>query len=156
MANYKREAKPGNMWTSADLAAFNIELVSDTNIQSFFGVPELPDPQNVSPVIWDNDIAPAGPISKEEKYFFALLDDAMHSSTGYNAASNDLAHFLLGYLGYDDDPTYVLHTRKEMELLMCGKHVDATSDVALLEKKGYFDQYLLLVQQDTVRRRELP
>ncbi|KAF5315254.1 hypothetical protein D9619_007441 [Psilocybe cf. subviscida] len=149
MAEYNRRAKPLNLWTSADLAGFNIEVVSEKDIQSFFGVSELPTPPHISPVVWNNALAPAGPISKEEKTFFALLQDAMQSPAGDNAAPNDLALFLLGYLGYDDDPTRVLHTQKVTKLLICGKYVSATSDISLLDREGHHGQYLLLVQQDT-------
>lgn len=61
------------LWIMRDLQAFNIKITAEHDIQTFFGVSELPVPQDISPVIWNGVRAPAGPLSKTEKTFFAYI-----------------------------------------------------------------------------------
>jgi hypothetical protein len=50
-------------------------------------------------------------------------------------------------LGYDE-PERVIHQRKELSFIMCGMEVDAKPDVCVMSES----EYLLLVQEDKVRR----
>lgn len=149
MATLIRSAKSGSAWTPNDLRAFNIQVLRE-DIQTFFGMADLPVPQNISPVIWNNAEAPAGQLSKTEKHFFAYLEDAMRNPPGEKSLVDDFAVFLLGMLDYDDGQR-VLHTRKEMSFYMCGSKVDAKADVTVIERQGPLFQYILLVQEDKVR-----
>lgn len=60
MANLIRSAESGSHWGINELIAFNIG-VSYLNIQTFFGIPNLPQ-TTVSPVILNNLEEPAGKI----------------------------------------------------------------------------------------------
>lgn len=150
MANLIRLAKSGSEWTPNDLRAFNIQVVREDS-ESFFGTANLPMPQNISPIIWNNVTAPTGQFSKADHNFFAYLEDAMRMRPGEESLVNDFAVFLLGMLDYDDYHWQrVLHTRQEMTFYMCGNKVDAKADVTVVEREGPLFQYVLLVQEDKV------
>jgi hypothetical protein len=51
-----------------------------------------------------------------------------------------------------DEGRRVIHLRKEMGFEMCGQRVDAKTDVCVMERSGTGAKYLLLVQEDKVRR----
>lgn len=150
MATLIRSAKSSNAWVPRDLEAFNIHITRE-DTQSFFGmaVSDLPVPQNISPIIWNNIMAPAGQLSKTERLFFAYLQDAMEMLPDEESQVDDFVIFLLGLLDYDNGQ-HVLHTRKEMSFYMCGSRVDAKADVTVIERHGSYFEYILLVQEDKV------
>ncbi|TFK38810.1 hypothetical protein BDQ12DRAFT_712739 [Crucibulum laeve] len=147
MATLIRSAKSGSNWAPNDLRAFNIQVIRQ-DAPTFFGQQELPIPQNISPIIWNNVAAPPGiQLSKVEQHFFAYLEDAMRMPPGEESLVDDFAVFLLSMLDYDNGYR-VVHTRKEMSFYMCGSRVDAKADVTVIERRGPLFQYILLVQED--------
>ena len=147
---HNRPDKPGAVWTTRDLHAFKIEITAEHDIQTFFGVSELPVPQNISPVIWNNVRAPAGPLSKTEKTFFAYMEDALRTPPGEMSLVDDFALFLLRLFGYDDGPHSVLRSQHDIWFPVCGSRVNAKTDGAVIERVGRQSYYVLLVQEDTV------
>ena len=69
-----------------ELTAFNI-TVNDVNAQTF-GSPDLPQ-ITVSPVILDNLERPAGPLQKDNRNFFAYMEDAMAVHPGEESFVDD-------------------------------------------------------------------
>ncbi|KAF6747448.1 hypothetical protein DFP72DRAFT_1174929 [Ephemerocybe angulata] len=136
--------------TSTEMTEFNIKVVfQDT--QDFFGTEDLPIPKNISPIIWNHEKAPPGPLSKTVRHFFAYLEDAMNFPLGESSGAIDFAVFLLGMLDYDDDDDgrRVLHTRKDMTFCMEDGLVDATADATIIERQNSDAyKYILLVQED--------
>jgi hypothetical protein len=68
------------------------------------------------------------------------------SGPSTESAVDDFASFLLGMLGYD--PDRVVHQRLEIGFIMCGQRVHAEPDICVMDQ----DDYLLLVQEEMVRR----
>ncbi|KAF5327562.1 hypothetical protein D9619_004826 [Psilocybe cf. subviscida] len=149
MANFKRTAKPVASWTSHDLKAFNIEIIDEHDIQTFFGVTDLPVPQNTSPVIWNNVSAPSEPLSKTEKILFAYMEDALLTPPGELSLVDDFALFLLELFDYDDGPRRFLQPPEDLWLPICGSRVLAKIDGAVIERVGRQPYFVLLVQEDT-------
>lgn len=148
MANLVRSAKSGSNWGMSELIAYNI-VVKNVNAQTFFGSPNLPQ-ITVSPAILDNLEEPVG-LSKADMDFFAYMDDAMSISPGVESFVDDFTAFLLKMMSYDEGRR-VVHLRKEMEFEMCGQRVDAKADVCVMERSGMGAKYLLVVQEDKVRK----
>jgi hypothetical protein len=132
-----------------ELIAFNIEVI-DVNAQTFFGSAILPQ-LTVSAVILDNLEEPAGPLHKADMDFFAYMEDAMIIPPGEESLVDDFAAFVLKMMRYDEGRR-VIHLRKEMGFEMCGQRVDAKTDVCVMERSGTGAKYLLLVQEDKVRK----
>ena len=149
MANLVRCAKSGSNWGMNELIAFNIK-VNNVNAQTFFGNPNLPQ-ITVSPVILDNLEEPAGSLHKADMDFFAYMEDAMTIPPGEESFVDDFAAFLLKMMSYDEGRR-VIHLWKEMGFEMCGQRVDAKADVCVMERSGTGAKYLLLVQEDKVRK----
>jgi hypothetical protein len=149
MANLVRSEKSGSSWKMNELIAFNIEII-DVNAQTFFGNAILPQ-VTLSPVILDNFEEPAGPLHKADMDFFAYMEDAMIIPLGEESLVNDFAAFVLKMMRYDEGRP-VIHLRKEMGFEMCGQCVDAKTDVCVMERSSTGAKYLLLVQEDKVRR----
>ncbi|KAJ8496415.1 hypothetical protein ONZ45_g12479 [Pleurotus djamor] len=149
MASIIRSAKSGSSWTDNELIAFNITVV-DTDIQTFFGIDQLPPP-GVSDVILQTEGMPDDEdLEKVEWSFFALLEDAMSLTPGQESSVDDFARFLLELLGYDSGKR-VIHSRRELNFTMCGQRVDAKTDICVMRRIGLGAQYVLLVQEDKVR-----
>src|SRR6202167_2821000 len=147
MANLVQSAKSGSSWGMNELIAFNIEVI-DVNAQTFFGNAILPQ-LTVSPIILDNLEEPAGPLRKADMDFFAYMEDAMIIPPGEESLVDDFAAFVLKMMHYDEGHR-VIHLRKEMGFEMCGQHVDAKTDVCVMERSGIGAKYLLLIQEDKV------
>ncbi|KAJ8456961.1 hypothetical protein ONZ45_g18512 [Pleurotus djamor] len=146
MALIIRSAKSGSSWTDNELIAFNITVV-DTDIQTFFGIDQLPPP-GVSDVILQTEGMPDDEdLEKVEWSFFALLEDAMSLTPGQESSVDDFARFLLELLGYDSGKR-VIHSRRELNFTMCGQRVDAKTDICVMRRIGLGAQYVLLVQED--------
>ncbi|KAF6747424.1 hypothetical protein DFP72DRAFT_1174911 [Ephemerocybe angulata] len=142
--------KSSSNWiTEKELTEFNIKIIfQDT--QAFFGTADaadLPVPENISPIIWNNEKAPPGPISKPIRHFFRYLEDAM--VIPYHESSViDFTMFLLGMLDYDDGRR-VLHTWKDMPFFMPDGMVDVKACATVIEQHGLrLNQYMLLVKKD--------
>jgi hypothetical protein len=144
MTNVILSAKSGSDWTDNELVGLNIE-VNNVPAPTFFGqgLPNL----SVSQVILTNERRPQGPLAKADRLFFRYLKDA---ETGEESLVDDFAAFILGLFQYDE-PEGVIHQRKELSFIMCGSRVDAKPDVCVMSES----EYLLLVQEDKVRRRFL-
>jgi hypothetical protein len=140
MANIILSAKSGSDWTDNELTAFKIQ-VDTTDAATFFNTAQLPA-IHVSPVIIDNERRPQGTLAKNDRLFFHYMKDAVK---GEESLVDDFAAFLLGMFGYDE-PDRVIHQRKELSFIMCGKAVDAKPDVCVMTES----EYLLLVQEDKV------
>ncbi|KAF5326945.1 hypothetical protein D9619_004831 [Psilocybe cf. subviscida] len=149
MENLNRTAKPVPLWISYDLHAFNIEIIDERDFQTFFGLSDLPVPQNISPVIWNNVRAPAGQLSKTEKTFFAYMEDALRTPPGEWSLVDDFALFLLELFNYDDGPSRILQSQEALWLPICGSKVLAKTDAAVIERVGHQPYCILLVQEDT-------
>jgi hypothetical protein len=55
-----------------------------------------------------------------------------------------------------DEGRHVVHLRKKLGFEMCGQRVDAKTDVCIMERSRTTSmRYLLLVQEDKVRRPHL-
>ncbi|KAF8887594.1 hypothetical protein BD779DRAFT_504771 [Infundibulicybe gibba] len=114
---------------------------------SFFNLQELPIPQNISPIIWNNATAPpAALLSKTERHFFDYVNCAMTMPIEEKSLVKDFAVFLLGMFDYDTG-LRIVRTRREMPFCMCATHVSARIDVAVIEHNP-LSQYTLLVQED--------
>ncbi|KAF5327560.1 hypothetical protein D9619_004824 [Psilocybe cf. subviscida] len=144
-----RTPKPVPLWNTYDLKAFNIEIIDERDIQTFFGVTDLPVPQNISPVIWNNVSAPPEPLSKTEKIFFAYMEDALLTPPGELSLVDDFALFLLELFDYDDGPHRILQPQEDLWLPICGSRVLAKTDGAVIDCVGHQPYYVLLVQEDT-------
>jgi len=131
-----------------ELIAFNIG-VSTVNIQTFFGIPNLPQ-TTVSPVILNNMEEPIGgpPLLKSELDFFSYLEDAMAIPPEEESSVDDFVAFILRLMNYNDGRR-LIRLRKELGFEMCGQRVDAQTDVCITERSPTTGvRYLLLVQED--------
>lgn len=151
MEDLNRSPKSSSKWvTSEEMDDFNIKVIlQDT--QEFFGTADLPVPENISPIIWNQEKAPPGRISKTTRQFFAYLEDAMDSRFPHYEETTviDFAVFLLGMLDYDDGDRRLLHTRKEMPFYMEDGRVDVKADATVIERQtSRFYQYILLVHEN--------
>ena len=70
---------------------------------------------------------------------------------GEESFVDDFAAFLLRMVNFDQGRR-VIQLRKEMGFEMCGQRVDANADVCVMERPGMNGKYLLLVQEDKVRK----
>ena len=142
MAQLIRSAKSGNKWTDKDLFAFNI-VIQDVDVATFFGVPHLP-PTTISPTVLNNALQPAPPavITKEDCLFFNYLQRA---NIAQEASVDDFAAHILRMLNFDDN-NRLIATMRQLSFTMCGTHVQAKADIAIMENT----QYLLMVQEDKV------
>ncbi|KAJ7603510.1 hypothetical protein DFH06DRAFT_1393084 [Mycena polygramma] len=147
MSNIVLSAKPSDQWTSKELAALNIS-VEAVDALSFFGH-ALPDPQTdpallaAHPVLMSNETLPpassdAGPISKDDRLFFAYLRHVAQPFPvlGPTGAVLDFTAFLLQMLNYDE-PEGSVRRRVELEFLMCGERVTAKLDVVVMHDQDY-------------------
>lgn len=150
MSGCNRTAKAVALWSKYDLDAFNIEITDEHDIQTFFGMSDMPVPQNISPVIWNDTKAPNGPLSKTEKTFFAYIKDVLVTPPEEKSFVDDLGLFLLEFFDYDAGPNRVLQSQEDLWLSICGSKVPAKSDGAVLECLGPHSYYILLMQEDTV------
>jgi hypothetical protein len=140
-----------------ELMAFNIR-VSTVDIQTFFGIPNLPQ-TTVSPVILNNLEEPIGgpgpPLLKSELDFFSYLEDAMAIPPAEESFVDDFAAFILRLMNYNDGRR-LIHLWKALGFEMCGQRVDAKTDVCITERSPTTGvRYLLLVQEDKVRKPHL-
>src|ERR1700691_3182573 len=97
--------------------------------------------------IWKNPLA----LCTADMDFFAYMEDAMIIPPGEESLVDDFAAFVLKMMRYDEGRR-VIHLRKEMGFEMCGQRVDAETDVCVMERSGIGAKYLLLVQEDKVRK----
>jgi hypothetical protein len=149
MSNFPLTAKPAHEWVWRELYALNVEIV-DRDVDSFFGVAELPTPA-VSPVILQHRTAqPDMAILKADRRFFGYMRDAVQPAPGQESLVGDFIVSLLQTLDYDDG-SRLIHARKQLQFLMCGQHVAAKPDVCVVEGVAPLFRYLLLVQEDKVR-----
>ncbi|KAF6754864.1 hypothetical protein DFP72DRAFT_1169857 [Ephemerocybe angulata] len=142
--------KSSSNWiTEKELTEFNIKIIfQDT--QAFFGTADaadLPVPENISPIIWNHEKAPPGPIPKPIRHFFRYLEDAMVFPY-HQSFVIDFTMFLLGMLDYDDGRR-VLHTWKDMPFFMPDGMVDVKACATVIEQHDVrLNQYILLVKED--------
>ncbi|KAF6754865.1 hypothetical protein DFP72DRAFT_1169858 [Ephemerocybe angulata] len=148
MANLTPSAKSGDTWTPYELRAFKIKVVREDN-QAFFGAADLPAPNGVSPIIWNNVTAPPGPIPKIFRDFFAFLEDMMWRRQGEESLVIEFAAILFEMLGYDAGQR-ILQRRREVLFDMCGIEVDAKVDVTVVDEwhSPSFFRYILLFKED--------
>jgi hypothetical protein len=94
---------------------------------------------------------PAGPLHKADMDFFAYMGDPMIIPPGKESLVDNFAAFVLKMMRYDEGRR-VIRLRKEMGFEMCGQRVDAKTYICVMERSGTGAKYLLLVQEDKVRR----
>ncbi|KAL0945084.1 hypothetical protein HGRIS_014922 [Hohenbuehelia grisea] len=76
-----------------------------------------------------------------------ILSDVMYPSPGQESSVDDFAVFLLDMFDFDEG-NRVIHCRRELGFSMCGKRVNAKTDVCLTQKVNQAAAYILLVQED--------
>jgi hypothetical protein len=141
MANLICSTKSGSEWTLSNLDSYNIHIVFQELLE-FFGVQDLPNPI-VDPELLDKLEARAMQQDRNAE-LITLLDLAMVRSLGESAV-DDFAVELFKITEYVYR-TQVARTRKDLNLLVCGKWKHAKMDVCIVDRDQ--NDILLLVQED--------
>jgi hypothetical protein len=142
MANLFRTPKCGSDWTSNELRAYNITVVSQSKAE-FFGTTNLPDPAEPSVAGFMTTETLQDAVDKSTKQLLFFLDLAMDPKLGHETAVDNFAAHLLRSLNYDDDNKYV-YIRHAIPFLICGQNSVAQTDICVMNT----NQILLLLQED--------
>jgi hypothetical protein len=135
--------KPGSEWTINDLRAYNI-TVTPQNVETFFGIPTLPQP-SVHQVILDNkEYPPDGINDKDDRKFFFYLKAALSIAPGEESAVDDFTAHLLSLLRYEVANRFI-RQRKDIFFFVCGGTTQAKTDLCVVDRK---DEILLVMQED--------
>ena len=141
MSNLIRSAKSGSDWTTADLDAYNINIVTEP-VVTFFGTETLPQPQVDQELLQVRDAR--NMVGDRNAELVNLLDLAMVPSSEESAV-DDFAVELFKALGYVRR-NRIARTHKDIPFLICGEWRHAKTDVCLLDRDQ--NDILLLVQED--------
>jgi len=131
MANLIRSAKSGNDWTSSDLTAYNITVVSQ-NKREFFGVDELPMPTQPSLAGFLTTEDRTYAHDNETKKLLHYLDLALDPKVGQETAVDNFAAKLLEKLDYDAG-SRIIFIRRALPFLICGETKLAQTDICVMD-----------------------
>lgn len=160
MTTIIRSGKSGNLWTSNELSAYNIQI-DTVNSLTFFGleVGDLPAAASVHPRILNNldDAGPDAPIIVNR--FFAILDDiptGPEAPAANESHTDDFSLFVLqSLMEFDSDvPDGVLsgvHRGSRRAFFMGGEKVWATSDIEIWVGHRGQPRHIILLQESKVR-----
>ncbi|KAF8885241.1 hypothetical protein CPB84DRAFT_1788510 [Gymnopilus junonius] len=143
MANLLRTAKSGNDWTTQELEAYNITIVSQSKAD-FFGTTELADPTDPSLLGFINNESRATASDNETKQLIHYLDLAMNPKVGQEAAVDNFAAELLKSLKYNRNGKIVF-IRHTLPFVICGENSIAQTDVCVMNNN---DILLMLLHDD--------
>lgn len=122
--------KSGSHWTHNDLVAYNIEVQIEPNGLAFFEVDGLPEPHVPGDEMLMLTALEAEDVPDGATYdTLAVMGLAMNPRQGEESAVDDFAVLLLRLLGYNTRGT-ALHTRQDIELMICGLSMHAKTDCA--------------------------
>ncbi|KIM42619.1 hypothetical protein M413DRAFT_408518 [Hebeloma cylindrosporum] len=137
MANLLRTAKSGNDWTQAELAAYNITIVTQTKAQ-FFETNNFPEPTYRSLVLFMADTSGGNTTNEDGEEKKARIPNQ-------EAHVIHFTYELLGALDYDDNEhRRLLSSRCTLPFLICGENASVRTDVCVLESNRSIS---LLVQE---------
>ncbi|KAF8901339.1 hypothetical protein CPB84DRAFT_1777593 [Gymnopilus junonius] len=144
MANLTRTAKSGDEWTANDLAAYNIQIVSQ-DAAKFFGHATIPLPRHNLDLF---EKKTSDEMESEDSYQVArYMELAMAPVPEEESAVVDYIMQVLHAMGYAEKSLKRdLRSREKIPLLICGEWKRADADVCLMDRNG---QILLIVQEDT-------
>jgi hypothetical protein len=144
MANLIRSAKSGSDWTTAELKAYNITVVSQ-DAQTFFGVHPLLEPQVDAEIL---NVPTADAMTNDANYHLLCYTDlVMNRVPTQESSVDDFSVALLRSLGHETRGRNI-YTHLDINLLVCGEIRHAKTDVCIEDDT----EILLLVQED--KRRE--
>lgn len=132
MANIARTPKCGNDWTPNDLLAYNIRVIYQDSA-TFFGVPELPQPDVDDEVLTAQD---ASAMQRDDSYaLLRAMELVMASAHGQESAVVDFVVEPLRTLRYTGrESGRVVRTRKDIRLWICGKERRAKTSVCIVDE----------------------
>ena len=141
MANLLRSAKSSSNWTTAELDAYNITIVSQSK-DEFFETNDFPDPTEPSMLGFMAHESREMATDKNTKQLLHYLDLAIYPKAGLESAVDNFAAQLLRGLEYDDNDRTVF-IQQAIPFLICGETSVAQTDVCVMDK----DEILLLLQE---------
>jgi len=144
MAAYIRSAKSGSDWTLAELAAYNIKVLTESS-QVFFGHIPSAIPDTIDSAFLSATFPADKSLSKDTYRLVQYLDLVTHAHFSQESAVDDFAKELLRWLDFEL-PGTILRTRVSIPLLICGDSGRvAQTDVCLMADSSTI---LLVIQQD--------
>lgn len=143
MSTIPQTAKPGNLWFTSDLKAFNI-TVETQSARAFFSQ-DLPDTcQNVDPEFLNINITAGREDVNNNTYaLLKYLELASHLNLGQKSAIHGFTQALLCMLGFEER-SFIQRSHFDIPLHICGDLGQrAPTNICLLHRSS---TYLLIVR----------
>jgi hypothetical protein len=132
----KRIPKPPSAWTSSDLDAYKIKLVSQ-DFATFFETPHHPHPLVDNEILTIPNHHTAQPLRHDTYTLLRTMDLAMTS--GEESAIDDFAGHLLEIFQYSGPAIHrIVRTRKRLSFLICDREIRAGVNIYVMDTDGLF------------------